>query len=83
MSTRKATMPRPKFDEAFLAEVIRQNSGPGPLDAAKLGTIILTEMRRNLGSRGGRTTKAKYGAEHYSKIGKLGGRPKIEKPEAQ
>ncbi len=29
-----------------------------------------------LGRKGGRSTKKKYGQEHYKKIGKLGGRPK-------
>ena len=81
MSTPKPATRRPQFDEAFLARIIRENSPLGPEESQKLADIIMTEMRRNLGSRGGRSTKAKYGPEHYSKIGKMGGRPKAEKQE--
>ena len=32
----------------------------------------VTEYLKKIGSKGGKTTKAKHGADHYKKIGKLG-----------
>ena len=34
---------------------------------------------REAGRKGGQTTKAKYGADHYREIGKLGGRPPVKR----
>ena len=34
------------------------------------------------GKKGGTTTKEKYGLGHFKEIGKLGGRPKKDKPQA-
>jgi hypothetical protein len=81
MNILKPAAPRPKFDEKFLTEVIAHNSPLSGPTARALATAILAAMRSNLGSRGGRTTKARYGSEHYSRIAKLGGRPKAEKQE--
>ena len=78
MNIRKPATRRPTLDEDFLTRVILENSPLDMRQARKLAATLLTEIRRMMGSRGGRATKAKYGAEHYSKIGKLGGRPKAD-----
>lgn len=31
---------------------------------------------REVGAKGGKTTRARYGREYFSRIGKLGGRPR-------
>jgi hypothetical protein len=81
MSTRKPATNRPELSEEWLAKIISDKTRPGALqpgEIERLAADILTEIRRLLGSRGGRATKAKYGPEHYSRIGKLGGRPKVK-----
>lgn len=80
MSTRKQATKQPKFDEEFLTGIILANSRLSTEEARPLANTILTEAHRILGRRGGQTTKKKYGPEHYSRIGKMGGRPKLEKP---
>lgn len=68
----------PKIDENFFTDVILRNSTLGAAEASSLSSAIITEMRSALGRRGGRTTKARYGPEHYSRIGKMGGRPPMK-----
>lgn len=39
----------------------------------------LSEFARQMGKKGGAKVKRKYGKDYYSRIGKLGGRPRKEK----
>lgn len=83
MNTQKRATKQPDIDDKFFEDVIVRNSPLRGEEARTLATAIVTEMRSALGRRGGRTTKALYGADHYSRIGKMGGRPKIDKSERE